>query len=163
MRPLRQRMIEDMQLRGLSEQTQDSYVRAVRRLAEYYGKSPGRITEEDLRRYFLYLKNEKQASRSTSTVALCAIKFCFERTLRRQWPTLELVRPPREHKLPVVLSVEEVGKLLASLRLEHYRVCLSTIYACGLRVSEGVGHMAIPRIALHLHTLRAIIAEVHQT
>ena len=65
MTPLRQRMIEDMQLRGLSEITQDRYVRAVRQLAEHYGKSPDKIAEEDLRRYFLYLKNDKQAARST--------------------------------------------------------------------------------------------------
>ena len=138
MTPLRQRMIEDMQLRGLSEITQDRYVRAVRQLADHYGKSPDKITEEELRRYFLYLKNEKQASRSTCTVALCGIKFFYEHTLKREWPTLTMIRPPKEHKLPVVLSVDEVQQLLGHVRLYHYRVCLSTIYACGLRVSEGV-------------------------
>ena len=138
MTPLRQRMIEDMQLRGLSEITQDRYVRAVRQLAEHYGKSPTKIAEEDLRRYFLYLKNDKKAARSTCTVALCGIKFFYEHTLKREWPTLTMIRPPKEHKLPVVLSVEEVQQLLGCLRLPHYRVCLTTIYACGLRVSEGV-------------------------
>ena len=138
MTPLRQRMIEDMQLRGLSEITQDRYVRAVRQLAEHYGKSPTKIAEEDLRRYFLYLKNDKKAARSTCTVALCGIKFFYEHTLKREWPTLTMIRPPKEHKLPVVLSVEEVQQLLGCLRLPHYRVCLTTIYACGLRASEGV-------------------------
>ncbi len=61
MTPLRQRMIEDMQLRGLSEITQDRYVRAVRQLADHYNKSPDKITEEELRQYFLYLKNDKKA------------------------------------------------------------------------------------------------------
>ena len=75
MTPLRQRMIEDMQLRELPEITQDRYVRAVRQLADYYGRSPDKIAEEELRRYFLHLKNEKQVSRSTCTVALCGIKF----------------------------------------------------------------------------------------
>jgi site-specific recombinase XerD len=131
-------MIEDLQLRGLSEVTQDRYVRAVRQLSEHYGKSPDKIAEEELRQYFLYLKNDKQASRSTCTIALCGIKFFYEHTLKREWPTLTLIRPPKEHKLPVVLSVEEVQQLLGCLRLPHYRVCLSTIYACGLRVSEGV-------------------------
>lgn len=138
MTPLRQRMIEDIQLRGLSEITQDRYVRAVRQLSEHYDKSPDKITEEELRRYFLYLKNDKQAARSTCTVALCGIKFFYEHTLKREWPTLTLIRPPKEYKLPVVLSVEEVRQLLGHLRQPHYRVCLSTIYACGLRVSEGV-------------------------
>jgi site-specific recombinase XerD len=131
-------MIEDMQLRGLSEITQDRYVRAVRQLAEHYGKSPDKIAEEDLRKYFLYLKNEKQASRSTCNVALSGIKFFYKHTLKREWPTLMMIRPPKEHKLPVVLSVDEVRQLLGQVRLPQYRVCLSTIYACGLRVSEGV-------------------------
>lgn len=111
MTPLRQRMIEDMQLRGLSERTQETYVWAVRQLAEHYGKSPARITEEELRQYFLYLTNEKRVSRSTCTVALCAIKFLYEHTLKRVWPTLHLVRPAKERKLPVVLSRDEVRRI----------------------------------------------------
>ena len=70
MTPLRQRMIEDMQLRGLSPKTQQSYVRAVRQLAEHYQRSPDQIGEEELRAFFLYLKNEKCLSRSSCTVAL---------------------------------------------------------------------------------------------
>jgi len=131
-------MIEDMQLRGFAEKTQDAYLRAVRQLAEYYKKSPDTITEEELRRYFLYLKNVKQASRSTCTIALCSIKFFFQHTLGKEWTTFELVRPPKEKKLPVVLSVGEVQRVLSCVRLQHYRVCLSTIYACGLRLREGV-------------------------
>jgi len=145
MTPLRQRMIEDMQLRGLAERTQDVYVFAIRQLAEYYSKSPDQITEEELRQYFLYLKNEKQVSRGTSTIALCAIKLLFERTLQREWPTLTLVRPPREAKLPVIFSVDEVHQVLGCLRQPHYRVCLSTIYACGLRLKEGV-HLQVNQI-----------------
>ena len=105
MTALRQKMIEDMQLRGLSTSTQANYVRAVRQLAEYYGKSPDRISEEELRQYFLYLSQVKKVSPSTFQIALSAIKFFFEYTLQRQWATLELVRPVREQKLPVVLSV----------------------------------------------------------
>jgi integrase/recombinase XerD len=66
---LRQKMIEDLQLRGYSPGTQAAYVRAVRQMAEYYGKGPDQISEEELRRYFLYLTNEKQVARSTSTIA----------------------------------------------------------------------------------------------
>ncbi len=135
---LRQRMIEDMQLRGFAEKTQDVYLRAGRQLGEYYKKSPDTITEEELRRYFLYFKNVKQASRSTCTIALCGIKFFFQHTLGKEWTTFELVRPPKEKKLPVVLSVGEVQRVLSYVRLQHYRICLSTIYACGLRLREGV-------------------------
>lgn len=138
MTPLRQRMIEDMQLRGLAEATQRAYLLAVRQLAEHYDKSPDCITEEELRQYFLYLTNEKQVARGTASLALCAIKFLYEFTLKREWPTIHFVRPPKEWKLPVVLSRDEVRTLLARLRKLHHRVCLSTIYSCGLRVSEGV-------------------------
>jgi len=145
MTKLRQRMIEDMQLRGLSEKTQDSYLRAVRQLAEYYHKTPDQISEEELRQYFLYLKNVRRVSHSSCTVALCGIKFFYERTLRREWPTLELVRSPREKKLPVVLSVAEVGRILGCVHRMKYRVCLGTLYSCGLRLKEGL-HLQVPDI-----------------
>jgi len=145
MTPLQQRMIEDLQLRGLSARTQESYVRAVRQLAEHYHKSPEHITEEELRQYFLYLKNVKHYSRSASTIALCGIKFCYEHTLKREWSTLTFVRAPREKKLPVILSVEEVRTILAHLKLFRYRACLTTIYACGLRLQEGT-HLQVPDI-----------------
>ena len=135
---LRQRMMEDLQLRGLSPRTQVAYVRAVRQLAEHYGKPPDEITEEELRQYFLYLKNEKCASISTCRIALCGIKFFYQHSLKRAWPTLDFVRLPQEQKLPTVLSFEEVHRVLTCLRLPHYRVCLSTIYSCGLRLQEGV-------------------------
>lgn len=77
MTPLRQRLIEDLQLRGLSERTQEMYVRAVRHLAEHDHKSPARLTEEDLRDYFLYLKNVQHSSRSATTIALCGITFFY--------------------------------------------------------------------------------------
>jgi len=154
MTTLRQKMIEDMQLHSFAERTQDSYLRTVRQLAAYFNKPPDRINEEELRQYFLYLKNVKKASRSTITLALCGIKFFYERTLQRQWATLALVRPPREKKLPVVLSVEEVRQVLERVRRWRYRVCLSTIYACGLRLQEGlhlqIGHIDGARQLVHV-------------
>ena len=135
---IRQRMIEDMQLRGLSEKTQDSYLRAVRQLAEHYARSPDRISEEELRQYFLYLKNKKCVSSSAFSIALCGIKFFYERTLQREWTTFALARAPKEKRLPTVLSREEVRRILDCLRVPVYRACLSTIYACGLRIQEGV-------------------------
>jgi integrase/recombinase XerD len=145
MTKLRQRMIEDMQLRGLAEKTQESYLRVVRQLAEHYHKPPDQISEEELRQYFLYLKNVRQVSHSSCTVALCGIKFFYERTLRREWTTLELVRSPREKKLPVVLSVAEVGQILGGVRRMKYRVCLGTLYSCGLRLKEGL-HLQVADI-----------------
>ncbi len=137
MTPLRQRMLEDMQLRGFSARTQECYVAAVRQLAEHFHTSPDRLAEEQLRQYFLYLANEKKVARATATIALCGIRFFFEQTLRREWTTLRFVRPAREHKLPVVLSRDEVRRVLTAVRIPVYRVCLTTIYACGLRLLEG--------------------------
>jgi site-specific recombinase XerD len=138
-------MIEDMQLRGLAPSTQRAYLQAVQYFAQHFGTPPDQLTEEHLREYFLYLRNDKRVSRSTSTIALCAIKFLIEHTLHRAWPTLEFIRPPKQHKLPVVLSADEVQCILGCVRLPHYRVCLTTIYAAGLRISEGV-HLKVAQI-----------------
>ena len=116
MTPLRQRMIDDMQLRGFSERTQEAYLRAVRQLAAHYGKSPRLITEEELRQYFLYNKNVRKWSRAASTIALCGIKFFCQNTLQRAWTCFKLLRPPKSKTLPVVLSREEVRKVLACVR-----------------------------------------------
>ena len=152
--PLRQKMIEDLQLRGLAVRTQESYLLAVRQLARHYQKSPDQINEEELRQYFLFLKNDKHASRSTCTINLCGIKFFFQHTLGREWKFFEFVRPPREKKLPVVLSIDEVRCILGCVRRQHYRACLSTIYACGLRLQEGlqlqVTHIDSDRLLLHV-------------
>ncbi len=137
MTPLRKRMVEDLQLRGMSERTQEMYVRAVQQLAQYYHKAPDQINDEELRQYFLHVKNDKKWSRSASTVALCGIKFFYEQTLKKPWSTLRFVRAPKEKKLPVILSIEEVRTILDCVRLPRYRVCLNTIYSCGLRLSEG--------------------------
>ena len=155
MTPLRTRFIEDMQLHGYSPKTQSCYVSAVCGLAKHYHKSPDLISEEELRRYFLFLTLEKKVARATATIALCGIKFFFQNTLQRNWTAFKLLRPRREKKLPVVLSREEVQKILPCVRTPIYRVCLTTIYSCGLRLSEGlflqVPDIDSPRMLLHIH------------
>ena len=155
MSPLQQRMLEDMQLRGLSARTQEAYARAVWQLAQHYHRRPDQLSEEELRQYFLYLTNEKKIARPTATIALCGIKFFYEQTLKQHWPTLRFVRPPREWKLPVVLSRTEVRQILGAVRIPVYRACLITIYACGLRLLEGT-RLQVPdvdsgRMLLHIH------------
>jgi site-specific recombinase XerD len=130
-------MIEDMQLKGLAERTQEAYVNAVLQLSRRFKKSPDSLNQEDLREYFLYLKNEKQVADSTFSIALCGIKFFYEHTLGKEWHTLKLVRPDRKKKLPVVFSTEEVKRVLGCVQRWQYQVCLNTIYACGLRLLEG--------------------------
>ena len=145
MSELRKRMIECLQLRGLAERTQEAYTRAVRQLAAHYHKSPDRISEAELRQYFLYLKNVKHYSRNTMTVAICGIRFFYEQTLNRNWAIFGIVRPAPEKKLPVILSREEVRQILAGVRLPRYRACLATIYSCGLRLQEGT-HLQVADI-----------------
>ena len=155
MSPLQQRMLEDMQLRGLSARTREAYARAVWQLAQHYQRRPDQLSDEELRQYFLYLTNEKKIARPTATIALCGIKFFYEQTLKQPWPTLRFVRPAREWKLPVVLSRKEVRRILREVRIPVYRACLTTIYACGLRLLEGT-HLQVPdvdsaRMLLHIH------------
>lgn len=116
MPPLRPRLIEDLQLRGLSERTQEMDGRAVRQLAAHSHTSPAQMTEEELRASFLSVKNVKHSSRSASTLALCGITFFYAHTLKRAWTTLTFVRPPQEHQLPVLLSVEEVRPIRQGVR-----------------------------------------------
>ncbi len=134
---LRKRMIECLQLRGLAERTQEAYTRAVRQLTAHYHKSPDQISEAELRQYFLYLKNIKHYSRNTMTIAICGIRFFYEQTLQRNWAIFGIVRPAPEKKLPVILSQAEVRQILGRVRLARYKVCLTTIYSCGLRLQEG--------------------------
>lgn len=137
MTKLRQKMIEDMRLNGLAERTQESYLFSVTKLAKFFMKSPDHLTSEELRRYFLYLVDEKQAAPSTLLLNRAAIRFFMKKSLGKNCEVLDLIRPPRVRKLPDVLSIEEVKVLLETVRVKKTRMCLKTIYACGLRLSEG--------------------------
>ena len=138
MTPLRKRMIEDLQLKGYSPATQQAYLNAVCKLANHYRKSPAEVSEEELRAYFLHLAQTERCARSTLKIAIAGIRFLFAITLQKPWPVLGLVRACKEKKLPVVLSRAEVRTVLGCVRAPVYRACLNTIYACGLRISEGV-------------------------
>jgi integrase len=131
-------MLEDMQLRGLAPATQYAYVRYIEQLTAFTGKSPELTTDEEFRQFFLALHRVRGLSRSTATVAIAAFTFFFEVTLQRPWPRLDLVRPRPTQTLPVILSVEEVWRILDHIDRPTYYACLATIYTCGLRISEGV-------------------------
>lgn len=145
MTPLRKRMYEEMQLHRLSESTQRTYISAVKQLTIWAGKSPDEVTAEEMRTYFLYLINERELSDSSVNQALCGLKFFTEKVLRRKWEHYAIPFVRKEKKLPEVLSQEEVHKILAHVRKEQYRVCLSLLYSCGLRLKEGV-HLKIENI-----------------
>ena len=137
MTELRRRMLEDLQLAVYAPKTQKSYIDAVQRLARYYNRSPDQLAEEEVRRFFLHLINERKSARSTVTIYLCGIKFFYETTLKRTWNIFGLVRPRHVKKLPVVLSVNEVRTIIASIRKPVMQMALTIIYSCGLRVSEA--------------------------
>ena len=99
------RMEQDLQLRGMSASTQFNYLRAVRKYSEYFKKLPDQITESELRDYFIYLKNVKKYSRSTSTQAICGIKFFYTRTCKRDWETLRTMKLQIQKTLPEVIPV----------------------------------------------------------
>lgn len=135
--PLRMRMLDDMRMRKLAPKTQAGYIRAVRRLAQFLGRSPDTATPEDLRRYQLHLV-DSGASAITINTTITALKFFFEVTVRRGdvMDTMESVRVP--HKLPVVLSREEVARLIRCAGSLKYQAALSVAYGAGLRASEVV-------------------------
>lgn len=154
MTPLRKRMIEDLQLKGYAAATQQAYLRAVQKLALHYHKSPAELTEAELRAYFLHLTRVEHCAPGTLKIAQSGIKFCFAVSLQKHWPVLGLIRPGKEKKLPVVLSRAEVRTVLRCVRAPVYRVCLNTIYGCGLRISEGtavqVSHVDSQRMVLRV-------------
>ena len=136
------RMRQDMQLRGLAPSTQEAYLDAVTGVAAFCARSPNALdslTEDELRRYFLHLVEDRHASRSTVLQRRAGLRFLVAITLRRTWPVLDLVRPAKRRTLPVVLTPAEVRTLLALVRDPRVRMCLTTIYGCGLRLSEGTG------------------------
>ena len=137
MTELRQRMIEDMRLHGLAKSTQHVYVEGVKHLARHYNRSPDQLTERELRAFFIHLIEERKLAPSTVRVHVYAIKFFFRMTLKRDWALLNLLRVKRPRRLPVVLSVEEVWRLLDRIRRPQARMSCIMMYVCGLRVSEA--------------------------
>ena len=136
--PLRQRMIEDMRMRRLEGRTQEAYIRAVRKLAAFLGRSPDTATTEDLRHFQLHLV-DTGTSPITLNATITGLKFFFDVTLDRAevMARMQPVKVPRT--LPVVLSVHEVARLIAAARNVKHQVALSVAYGAGLRASEVIG------------------------
>jgi integrase/recombinase XerD len=138
MTPLRKRMLEDMQLRNLTPETQRNYIHHVAGFARYFGKSPELLDLEAVRQYQLYLLNERKLSPETINQYISAIQFLYLTTLEMPWTTEYFPRVRRPHKLPVVLSQEEVLAFFDHIPSLKYRAALMIAYGAGLRVSEVV-------------------------
>ena len=138
MTPLRKRMIEDMQLRNLHPHTQANYVHHVLGFAKFFGLSPEVLDLEAIRQYQLYLLNERKLSPETINQCISAIKFLYLTTLEMPWTDEYFPRIRRAHKLPVVLSQEEVLAFFDHIPSLKYRAALMLCYGAGLRISEAL-------------------------
>lgn len=137
--PLRERMIEDMQVRNMSPLTQRAYIDQVSQFARYFGRSPATLGPEDIRTYQLYLANERRLAPSSIKVAIAALRFLYRVTLKKNWLFAEVIPSPKAAAtLPVVLSPEEVRRFLDCLDNTKHRAILTICYGAGLRVSEAV-------------------------
>ena len=140
---LRQRTLEELQRRNYSQETTRSYIHAVKQFAEYFGKSPQELGAEEIRRYQLYLLNEKKYSAGTVKVRMSALRFIYS-----------LVYPKKPKKLPVVLSLEEVARLIEAATNPMHRTMLMVLYGTGIRRTEAsllkVSDIDSQRMVLHI-------------
>jgi len=137
MTPLRQRMLQDMQMRNLSPHTHEAYVRAVAKLAAYYKLSPDRLDLEQVRSFLVHLVGQHVSS-SLFNQTRCALLFFYRITLGRDWCFDRIVCQKQEKRLPVVLSQAEMAQFFAAIGRLKYRALFMAVYAAGLRVSEVV-------------------------
>jgi integrase/recombinase XerD len=139
MTSLRQRFIEDMQIRNLAVNTQFFYVQQVSRFARHFNKSPVLLGPEQIRAYQLYLTNERKLAPASILVTISALRFLYKVTLKKSWTFEDIIPAPKKPQtLPVVLSPEEVSRFLDCVESRKHRAILTTCYGAGLRVSESV-------------------------
>ena len=155
MSPLRQHMIAALHLSGKGDRTQEASVREVRLLAQFYHKSPDRISEQELQRYFLHRKNVDSLAPASMRICSSGIRFFSQHVLERDWHTLSFIRAQTEHRLPAVLSLEEVRRLLKAATPLHNQVYFTTVSSLGLRLHEAlslqVSDIDGQRLQVHVH------------
>jgi len=139
MTPLRQRMLEDMQVRNLARNTQETYLQQVTQFASHFRQSPAVLGPEEIRTYQVYLTTERQLAPGSILIAVAALRFLYKVTLQRDWRVTEIIPAPKKPQtLPIVLSHAEVQQFLESVPSLKHRTILSVCYAAGLRISEAV-------------------------
>ena len=136
MTPLRQRMLEDMEIRNLSHNTQLSYLQQVSSFAKYFQRSPETLGPEEIRAYQVHLTTERKLAPGSLCIIASALRFLYKVTLKRVRVDAAIPLPKKPFKLPVILSREEVARFFESIASRKHRTILMTAYAAGLRVSE---------------------------
>jgi len=142
---MRQRMMEDLQIRNYAPATVRAYIRGVANFAKHFGKSPDQLGAEQIREYQLFLIKEKGVALPTYIQIISGLRFLYTNTLHCQVPIGRIPFPRSEEKLPIILSREEVKALLDAPKNLGHRTILSTMYAAGPRISE-VTHIRISDI-----------------
>jgi hypothetical protein len=138
-------MQQDLQLAGRKERTQEAYLRAVRKFAQWLRKSPDQASEHDLRRYLLFIKDDQQWEANSLKVAYAGLKFFYRHTCPRDWATLTKLRVPKQLKLPTVLTILEVDQLIDTIRKPALNCFFWTVYSLGLRLQEAL-HLRVSDI-----------------
>ncbi|WML34333.1 site-specific tyrosine recombinase/integron integrase [Clostridium sp. OS1-26] len=131
-------MDEQLKLKGYSFKTRTTYIKHIKRFSSFIDKDLDSITEQDIRRYILFLLDEQNSSHSYANQAISSIKFLCNDTLKQGKIIESIPRPKKENKLPKVLSFEEVKKILGALNNEKHKTILFLVYSAGLRVGEVV-------------------------
>jgi site-specific recombinase XerD len=149
------KMIKTLELNGKGERTQQAYARAVRMLTQFYQKTPDKISEQELQDYFLHRKNINKWSPKTMRICYCGIRFFYINVLQHNWHIFNILRAQTEHRLPAILSKEEVRKILAHVKTFHNYVYLTVVYSCGLRLHESlyleISDIDSKRMMIHVH------------
>jgi site-specific recombinase XerD len=148
-------MLEELQRRNYSPATTRGYILTVKQFAEYFGKSPEQLGAEEVRRFQLYLLNEKRLAPGTVEMRISALRFLYKKTLKRRDLAFEdLVFPKTPRKLPVVLSPEEVIRLIEAAPNLMHRTILLVLYGTGIRRTEAsllkVSDIDSERMVIHI-------------
>lgn len=139
MSELRRKMQADLRIRNYAERTQTIYIARVSEMARYFNRSPDEVGQEDVRRYLRHLREEREVSRTWFVQVIAALRFLYRVTLDRPGMVPYLPYPRRKRRQPVVLSREEVARLLRAIPSLKHRTVAMTLYGAGLRLSEALG------------------------